>query len=82
MIRLGRGNAPDNDASDQEKENFRLRQQNADTARGYKTYLDGLVNSMRGDRTEAEVDLNTTNAERTRGYLRDLEAASRAARGR
>jgi hypothetical protein len=37
---------------------------------------------MRGNRTEADVDLNIANAERTRGYLRQLEQASRAARSR
>ncbi|HSG35459.1 MAG TPA: hypothetical protein VLA37_13055, partial [Sphingomonadaceae bacterium] len=79
VISLGRGSAPDDDASQDVKDGYRIRQANVQTARNYISYLDTLTNSMRGDRTEAEVDENISNAQETRRYLQQLLASSRAA---
>jgi non-specific serine/threonine protein kinase len=80
VVSLGRRDEPGPDATQQERDAYRIRQDNAQIASGYTRYLDGLEATMRGERTEAEVDFNTANAETTRGYLRDLRAASRATR--
>jgi hypothetical protein len=81
VVELGRGAEPASDASQDVKDGYRIRQQNANTARAtYVPYLDTLVNSMRGDRTEGEVDVNISRAEETRRYLRQLLESSRATR--
>jgi serine/threonine protein kinase len=80
VIELGRGSEPGSDASQDAKDGYRIRQQNVQTARNYVSYLDTLVNSMRGDRSEREVDENISNAQETRRYLQQLREASRAAR--
>jgi serine/threonine protein kinase len=80
VIELGRGSEPGSDASQDARDGYRIRQQNVQTARNYVSYLDTLVNSMRGDRTEREVDENISNAQETRRYLQQLREASRAAR--
>jgi len=81
VIKLGGGAEPASDASQDVKDGYRIRQANANTARGtYVPYLDTLTNSMRGDRTETEVDQNIARAEETRRYLRQLLESSRATR--
>lgn len=80
VVRMGRGNEPDASASQDLKDAYRIRQANVQTARNYLGYLDTLTNSMRGDRTEREVDENIANAEETRRYLQQLKASSEAAR--
>lgn len=80
VIQMGGGKAPDSGASDTEKGNYKVRQANVRTARQYQTYLDTLANSMRGVRTEREVDQLIASATQTKGYLTLLQNRSTAAR--
>jgi non-specific serine/threonine protein kinase len=80
VIEAGRGGEPGSDASQDARDGYRIRQANVQTARNYLQYLDTLVNSMRGDRTEREVDENISNAQETRRYLQQLRESSRASR--
>lgn len=76
---MGGGRAPGSDASSEEKENYRIREAGAKTAQQYRAYLDTLANSMRGVRTEAEVDQLIASARQTQGYITFLLNKSSAA---
>ena len=78
VIRLGDRNKPGDGASAKEKEAYRVRQANVNTARDYERYLDTLSNSMRGARTKVEADQLITQANQTKGYLSQLLATSKA----
>ena len=78
VIRLGDRDKPGSGASEDDKEAYRVRQANADTARGYERYLDTLSNSMRGARTKTEADQLIAQANQTRAYLNQLLAGSKA----
>jgi hypothetical protein len=78
-VRLGRGNEPGGDASKAEKDGWKIRQSNVTTAQNYVKYLDTLTNSMRGNRSEADVDKLIASADQTRRYLAQLKAGSQAA---
>ncbi len=78
VIRMGNGAAPGRDASDSDKEGHRIRQANVRTANEYVRYLDTLTNSMRGVRTEREVDQLIASANQTKGYLSTLQSRSSA----
>ena len=60
-------------------ENSAVLQNNANNARKYNDYLDTLTNSMRGWRTKAEADDLIANANRTRAFLNQMLAESKAA---
>jgi hypothetical protein len=60
-------------------ENAAVLQNNANNARKYNDYLDTLSNSMRGSRTKAEADDLIANANRTRAFLNQMLAESKAA---
>ncbi|HEX7710875.1 MAG TPA: serine/threonine-protein kinase, partial [Sphingomonadaceae bacterium] len=79
VVRLGKGNEPGSDASKDEKDRWRIRQANVTTAQNYVKYLDTLTNSMRGNRSEDEVDKLISSADQTRRYLAQLKAGSQAA---
>ena len=79
VVRLGKGNEPGSDASKDEKDRWRIRQANVTTAQNYVKYLDTLTNSMRGNRSEDEVDKLISSADQTRRYLAQLKASSQAA---
>lgn len=72
VIRLGDRDRPGSNASEQEKQDFRVRQAAASAARDYDKYLDGLEASMRGNITGADADQSIAKANQTRGYLSDL----------
>lgn len=79
VIRLADRNKPGANATDDQKEGYRIRQANAATARDYERYLDSLSNSMRGVRSRAEADQLITQANQTKGYLSQLLSGSKAA---
>jgi hypothetical protein len=80
VVRLGRGSEPASDASKDVKDGWRIRQANVTTAQNYVKYLDTLTNSMRGNRSEEDVDKLIASAEQTRRYLAQLKAGSDAAK--
>lgn len=77
VIKLGK-NAKQG-SSDQEKERYRILRQNVKSAEGYKTYLDTLASSLRGAKSDVEVDQAIAKAEETRTYLNVLLSRSTAA---
>ncbi len=79
VIRLGDRNKPGANATDAQKDGYRTRQANANTARDYEKYLDTLTNSMRGARTKAEADQLISQANQTKSYLSQLLSGSKAA---
>ncbi len=78
VIRLGNGPEPGKEASDSDKEGYRIRQSNVKTAKDYVRYLDTLANSMRGVRTEREVDQLIASANQTKTYLNAIQSRSQA----
>lgn len=78
VIRLGNGAEPGKEASDNDKEGYRIRQSNVRTAKDYIRYLDTLANSMRGVRTEREVDQLIASANQTKTYLNAIQSRSQA----
>ena len=78
VIRTGNGSEPGSGASEDEKARYRVRRANAKTAQDYVRYLDTLVNSMRGMRTEREVDQLIASANQTKIYLNALQSQSSA----
>jgi len=67
--RMAKGKRPGSDASDAEKQGYEVRKDAAKKAQGYEKYLSTLANSMRGVRTEREVDQLIASARQTQGYL-------------
>ncbi len=78
VIRMDTGSEPGGQASDNEKAGYRIRHANVKTAQDYVRYLDTLVNSMRGVRTEREVDQLIASANQTKIYLNALQSRSSA----
>jgi len=78
VIRLGNRDRPDNNATELQKQAYRVRQANMQTARDYERYLDTLEASMRGNRTRSEAEQLIAQANQTRGYLNQIFAESRA----
>lgn len=79
IIRLGDRQKPGRDASPAELARYRLRQQNADAAKTYRTYLDTLARSVRGTNSETLTRQSLERARQTRGYLDTMLADSKAA---
>jgi non-specific serine/threonine protein kinase len=78
VIRLGNRSRPDSNATEEEQEKFRIRQQNAQSAKNYQTYLDTLSRSMKGIRSDAEARQSVAKARQTLGYLNTMLADSKA----
>jgi serine/threonine protein kinase len=79
VIRLGSRARPGSNASEAEQAGYRLRQQNAESAKNYQDYLRTLSRSMKGTKTEAEARQSVSKARQTLGYLNTMQAASQAA---
>ncbi len=78
VIRLGNRQKPPRDASPEELTAYRLRQQNAEAARGYRSYLDTLARSMRGTQSETVARQSLDKARQTLGYVTTMLADSQA----
>lgn len=78
VIRLASRQRPPRDASAEELTRYRLRQQNADAARGYRKYLDTLVRSMRGAPSQTVSQQSLERARQTQAYLATMLADSQA----
>ncbi len=79
VINMGKISRPNSGASDDQKTNYRVLQQNTKSAQGYLTYLDNLTNSMRGAKNDGEADRLISQAEQTKRYLLVLLSRSTAA---
>lgn len=80
VVEMGRGAEPSSDAPQAVRDGHRIRQANMQAARNYLSYLDTLEHSMRGERSEREVDENISNAQQARRYVQQLRESSRATR--
>lgn len=78
IIRLGDRQRPGREASAAEQASYRLRQQNAEAAKTYRTYLDTLARSVRGTNSETLTRQSLERARQTLGYLNAMLADSKA----
>ena len=78
VIRLERRDRPGANASEEDREGFRIRQADAQTAREYQTYLQNLEASLVNVNSSAEADRMIQQANQTLGYLRELLNRSNA----
>ena len=78
VIRLASRQKPARGASPEELHGYRIRQQNAETARNYRSYLDTLARLMRGKPAELTARQSRDNARQTLAYLETLLAQSQA----
>jgi hypothetical protein len=78
VIRLANRQRPPRDASAEELTRYRLRQQNAEAARGYRRYLDTLTRSMRGSPSQTVSQQSLERARQTQAYLTTMLADSQA----
>jgi non-specific serine/threonine protein kinase len=78
VIRLEQRNRPGANATEQQREGYRIRQADAQTAREYQTYLQNLEASLVNVGSSAEADRMIQQANQTLGYLRELLARSNA----
>lgn len=78
VIRLGGRDRPGSSASAEEQTGYRLRQQNAEAAKGYRSYLDTLARSMRGAKSETAARQSLERARQTLGYVNTMLADSQA----
>lgn len=79
VMRLAEGRKPGSGASEEDQENYRIRQASAQSAKSYVSYLDTLEASMRGTTSEAEAKNSVVKASQTKAYLQALLNRSRAA---
>ncbi|MDR7101016.1 serine/threonine-protein kinase [Croceicoccus sp. BE223] len=79
VTRLAEGRKPGSGASEEDQENYRIRQASAQSAKSYVSYLDTLEASMRGTTSEAEAKNSVVKASQTKAYLQALLNRSRAA---
>jgi hypothetical protein len=79
VVQLGSRRKPGRDASPEELYQFRIRQQNAEAARSYRSYLDTLARLMRGKPSESTARQSLERARQTLGYLNAMLADSQAA---
>ena len=73
---LPSGDRPGSRATDDERQAYRARQADKDAARDYERYLDRLESSMRGAKSDAEVDQLIAQALQTEDYLRAMLSRS------
>jgi hypothetical protein len=66
------GDRPGSGATDDEKQAYRTRQADKDAARDYERYLGRLEASMRGAKSDGEVDQLIGQALQTEDYLRAM----------
>lgn len=78
VIRLADRQRPGHSASVDEHTSFRLRQQNAEAAKAYRTYLDTLARAMRGAKSETVARQSLERARQTLGYVNAMLADSNA----
>lgn len=78
VIRLADRNRPGPRASAEEQTSYRLRQQNAEAAKSYRSYLDTLARSMRGTTSEAVARQSLERARQTLGYVNTMLSDSKA----
>lgn len=78
VIRLGDRKRPGRSASSEEQTSYRLRQQNAEAAKGYRSYLDTLARSMRGPKSETFARQSLERARQTLGYVSSMLADSQS----
>lgn len=76
VIRLGDRQRPGRSASIEEQTGYRLRLQNAEAAKGYRSYLDTLARSMRGAKSELVARQSLERARQTLGYVNTMLADS------
>lgn len=79
VIRLADRQKPPRGASAEALYHYRIRQQNADAARSYRTYLDTLARLMRGKPAEGTARQSLERARQTLAYLETMLTDSRAA---
>ena len=78
VIRLGSRQRPPRDASAEKQTGYRLRQQNAEAARGYRKYLDTLGSLRRSSPTQSAGQQLLERAKQTQAYLKTMLAQSQA----
>jgi hypothetical protein len=78
LIRLGDRQRPGRSASAEEQHSYRLRQQNADAAKTYRSYLGTLGRSVRGKVSETAARQSLDKARQTLAYLDTMLADSQA----
>lgn len=78
VIRLGERQRPGRNASAGDLTGHKLRQQNAEAARTYRSYLDTLARSMRGKVSDATARQALERARQTLAYLETMRADSSA----
>ena len=78
VIRLGDRSRPGNNATEEEQEKFRVRQQNAQSAKRSQNSLGTLARAMKGIRSDAEARQSVAKARQTLGYLNTMLADSKA----
>jgi hypothetical protein len=78
VVQLGTRRKPGRNASPEELHQFRIRQQNAEAARNYRTYLDTLARLMRGKPSESTARQSLERARQTLTYLNAMLADSQA----
>ncbi len=78
VIRLGNRQRPKDGASAEEINRYRLRQQNAEAAKTYRSYLDTLARTVRAARSETLTRQSLERARQTLGYLATMLADSKA----
>jgi len=78
IIRLGNRQRPKDGASGEDMARYRLRQQNAEAAKTYRSYLDTLARTVRAARSETLTRQSLERARQTLGYLATMLADSRA----
>ncbi len=79
VIAMGRSARASSAASDKERQNARMLQQNVTSAQGYLTYLGTLTSSMRNVKSDREAERLVSQAEQTRRYLLVLLSRSSSA---
>lgn len=80
VIRLASRQRPPRDASAEELSHYRIWQENADAARDYRRYLDGLSRSMRRSPSQAVSQQLLAQARQTKAYLTTMLAHLQAAK--
>lgn len=66
---MGNRDKPGSNATDAEKDGYRVRQASAKTAREYESYLATLEASLAGTKSNAEADQSIAKANQTKSYL-------------